>query len=102
MITVQERLLGRVEEILNELGYEIVAAKNFSNCGTLLVYENEEATAAIGEIGFDFQNDTYTFRIARNGKLVPSQRGRSDYYDFHQRYTDHTEFWQKLRLTFGH
>lgn len=82
MITVQEMLLNRIERILSELGYVVALARSYSNCGTLLVYE-VGGTTAVGEIGFDFQPDTYTFRIARDGRLVPSQFNRSDYYDFH-------------------
>lgn len=103
MITAQERILGAIENELLQLGYECAIQKVYGNVGTVYIYLPRVSTTsvntiAVASINFDFQDGTYKLSLTVSGKKIPSQPGRADYFEFYQRYDQHSAFWSALEM----
>ena len=98
MDSVQKYILDQVKNILMGRGFS-VAQKTpaSSNTGMLYVYGGR-GVITVGVIYYDFQLDTFKMSIEWRKKMIPSQVGRDDYFDFCQGYTDTTLFWNVLIL----
>lgn len=96
MMTAQERILGMIELKAQMENFEVAQSVQYANTGLLLIYE-ERGNTAVATIDYNFQTDLYTLSLNVLGMSIPSQVGRDDYFDFHQRYDHPTRFWAVLK-----
>ena len=95
--TVSERIIGKIKQKLESRGYEIALKSTWANVGRIFIYRNVDIARAYAEISYDFQAETYTLTLTVNNKRIPSQIGRDDYFEFYQKYSEGSEFWNALR-----
>jgi hypothetical protein len=96
MQSAQQRILDAIERLANDHGIECAKSSDFANTGQVHLYQPGQ-TAAFGSVGFNFQTASYTLNLTVNGRKVPSQPGRSDYFDFYQSYQAPSAFWDTLK-----
>lgn len=95
MQSAQSRILSIIEAAVTTKGYEVAQSAAYANTGAIRIYK-PASHIEFANIGYDFQDGTYTLRLTVQGSKIPSQPGRPDYFDFYQSYGDESRFWSTL------
>lgn len=92
---MQQKVLADLKALIESFGLEALDRPQWANTGSLSIQHPEEI-GELASISYNFQDTwgTMTFSLTVNGKLLPSQPGRPDYFDFHLNYTDGAGFHQ--------
>lgn len=101
MQTMQDRILNLIEKQLADRGYASAVNFSLSNVGDVYIFASPEHTLPIGQINFDFQDYGYKVDLTVKDQRIPSQIGRADYFDFYQKYSEPTRFWEVLAEVFS-
>jgi len=86
---MQHKVLANLKSLIESTGLEALDRPQWANTGSLSIQHPEEIEE-LASIRYDFQDTwgTMTFTITVGGQRLPSQPGRSDYFDFYIDYTD--------------
>lgn len=89
--SMQDRVLGKITEIATRLGFEVIEMPNWANTGALSIQDDN--FNELLKVKYDFQNSwqNMTLSMWRDGKGIPSQPGRSNYFDFYMSYSSGEE-----------
>ncbi|KJS04716.1 MAG: hypothetical protein VR73_13700 [Gammaproteobacteria bacterium BRH_c0] len=92
---MQHKVLANLKALIESTGLEALDRPHWANTGSLSIQHPEEIQE-LASVGYDFQDTwgTMTFSITVKGQRLPSQPGRSDYFDFRINYTDGEGFQQ--------
>lgn len=83
MQTIQERILGTIENMIIAHKLECFVQHEFSNAGTIYIHYKGELVP-FARVGYDFQSEAYTLRFW-NGKVMD---------EFRQSYEKQSRFWE--------
>jgi len=97
----QSRTLDAIAAKIETYSLEVSEAHAWGNIGNLFVHRKGVVTPVM-TIHYNFQSHAYTLSITVGTRKVPSQVGRSDYFDFHHDpVTSSTRFWECLESELG-
>ncbi len=95
MKSFQQRTLESIERMAEDFGLECTQSASYGNAGQVNLHI-PDSHVPLGFIAYDFQSSTYKLSITINGRKIPSQVGRADYFDFYQDNDKPTRFWHAL------
>ncbi len=101
MNAVQQKTLNNIKQQVEEFGLEALLREQWANTGNVSI-QRKDAVGELARVAYNFQDTGFTVAIYAADKGVPSQRGRSDYFDFHMSYSDtarYADFCQRLSET---
>ena len=84
---LQEKIWNDVAQQIINAGFDGVDNPQWGNKGMIMI-QDKNSIQTFGSVKYDFQYDTMEFSIKINGKNIPSQKGRNDYFDFYLKYED--------------
>ena len=87
MSAIQTKVLNDLTQVIEQFGFEALELNVYSNLGRLSIQVPEQV-GELARVNFDFQSDQMTFMLLVGETPVPSQPGRSDYFNFLIKYTD--------------
>lgn len=90
---MQKKVIADIKTTLESINpkLEAIIIPNFSNTGKLSI-QYKDKVGELASINYDFQRDTMTFSIVVGGKKIPSQLGRSDYFDFYMNHNEISDY----------
>ena len=91
MRTMQEKVIASIGKEITAKGFEPVVSRSYSNTGSIGIQEKDEV-GNIACVYYNFQDETMTLSIAVNGVKIPSQKGRSDYFDYYMKNEDRVRY----------
>ncbi|OEE38281.1 hypothetical protein A1QO_02570 [Vibrio genomosp. F10 str. ZF-129] len=86
-MTLQKKYISHICTLASNYSFTPVQNEVHGNTGFISI-ELEKVMGSQAKIGYNFQDSKVTFAISIQGERVPSQDGKTDYFDFLIKYDD--------------
>lgn len=80
-MNMQKKMISIIMDQIEKRGFQATTNYRFSNMGTIGVSTAESVKNFI-EVSFHFNDEYFILSLSKDGKKIPSQRGRDDYFDY--------------------